>query len=317
MTAWPRSLCASAMVALALVAPIAHPIQSHAQPPAQPTPSPAPPPVQTTISTAYDLSMRMTVPVTIDGKGPFQFVVDTGADRTVVSRELAGRLGLAPSGEATMHSMAGVQQVSTVALERLGIAGRIVPHIDAPALAEEHLGAQGLLGIDSLKNRRIIMNFVTRSLTIAEPGETEPVSPDTIVVTARSRFGQLVLVDAEIDGVRVTVVIDSGAQNSIGNPALKALLMKRSRKMSFASTEMIDVTGARLAADVGLVARVRIGRVNLRHVGVAFADAHPFRRYGLENRPAMLLGINTLRSFRRVSIDFAQKKVRFLLPGDV
>lgn len=303
----------AAMTALVSTIPLA----CLAQSPPPLGPAAGPPPVQTTIASAYDPSMRMTVPVTIDGKGPFQFVVDTGADRTVVSRELAGRLGLAPSGEATMHSMAGVQQVSTVALERLGIAGRIVPHIDAPALAEEHLGAHGLLGIDGLKNRRIIMNFVTRTLTIAEPGTTEATTPDTIVVTARSRFGQLVLVDAEVDGTRVTVVIDSGAQNSIGNPALKALLMKRNRSMSFVSTEMIDVTGARLAADVALVARVRIGRVNLRQVGVAFADAHPFKRYGLENRPAMLLGINTLRSFRRVSIDFGQKKVRFLLPGEV
>jgi predicted aspartyl protease len=310
MAAWPRSFCVSAMVTLTLMAPSVCPAQS----PTQPMP---PPPVQTTIAGAYDSSMRMTVPVTIDGKGPFRFVVDTGADRTVISRELAGRLGLAPAGEATMHSMAGVQQVPTVALERLGIAGRIVPRIDAPALAEENLGAHGLLGIDSLKNRRIVMNFVTRTLTIAEPGAAEPITPDTIVVTARSRYGQLVLVDAEIDGVRVTVVVDSGAQNSIGNPALKAMLMKRHRKMTFASTYMIDVTGARLAADVAMVGRVRIGGINLRQVGVAFADAHPFKRYGLADRPAMLLGINTLRSFRRVSIDFAQRKVRFLLPDDV
>jgi hypothetical protein len=50
---------------------------------------------------------------------------------------------------------------------------------------------------------------------------------------------------------------------------------------------------------------------------VAFADAHPFKRFGLLDRPAMLLGMDTLRVFHRVSVDFAQRKVRFLLPGDV
>ncbi|AYJ86514.1 hypothetical protein D3Y57_11710 [Sphingomonas paeninsulae] len=295
------------LLALSLAAPQAGLAQSTAPPPVRPT----------IINSSADLAMRMTVPVTIDGSGPYQFVVDTGADRSVISRELADRLGLAPAGEATLQSMAGVERVPTVTVKRLGVAGLIIPHIDAPALAEENLGAQGLLGIDSLQNRRIIMNFSAQTLTIAEPGVREPVDPDTIVVTARSRYGQLVLVDAQIDGVPVTVIIDSGAQNTIGNPALRALLMKRHRKMTFISTYLIDVTGGHLAADVAMVSKVRIGGINLRQVVVAFADAHPFQRFGLQNRPAMLLGINTLRSFRRVSVDFAQRKVRFLLPGDV
>jgi predicted aspartyl protease len=282
---------------------------------AQPVP---PPPVQPTIlNSAADPSMRMTVPVTIDGVGPYHFVVDTGADRSVISRELADRLGLESAGTATLHSMSGVQQVTTVALERLGIAGIVIPLIKAPALAEANLGAQGLLGIDSLKNRRIIMDFVKKTLTIAEPGEREPVDPDTIVVTARSRYGQLVLVDAEIDNVHVTVIVDSGAQNTIGNSALRALLAKRHRKMVFTPTVLLDVTGGRLAADVAMVTKVRIARIDLGRMPIAFADAHPFKRFGLERRPAMLLGIDTLRSFRRVSVDFDQRKVRFLLPGDV
>jgi predicted aspartyl protease len=304
---WTR--CFRTIMALALAVPQTGGAQSAGPPPV---------PVQpTTINSAADPAMRMTVPVTIDGRGPYQFVVDTGADRSVISRELADRLGLAPAGEATLHSMAGIERVSTVAVERLGVAGLVVPHIDAPALAEANLGAQGLLGIDSLKNRRIIMDFVARTLTIAEPGVREPVDPDTIVVTARSSYGQLVLVDAEIDKVRVTVIIDSGAQNTIGNPALRALLAKRHRKMIFTPTILIDVTGGRLAADVASVTRVRIANIDLGRMPIAFADAHPFKRFGLEKRPAMLLGIDTLRSFRRVSVDFAQRKVRFLLPGDI
>lgn len=282
---------------------------------AQPVP---PPPVQPTIvNSALDLSMRMTVPVTIDGVGPFHFVVDTGADRSVISRELANRLGLKITGTAMLHSMSGVERVSTVDLERLGIAGHVVPLIKAPALAEADLGAQGLLGIDSLKNRRIIMDFVKQTLTIAEPGEREPVDPETIVVTAGSRHGQLVLADAEIDNVRVTVIIDSGAQNTVGNPALRTLLAKRNRQMVFTPTELVGVTGGRLEAEVAVVTRVRIANINLGRMAVAFADAHPFRRFGLEKRPAMLLGIDTLRSFQRISVDFARRKVQFVLPDDV
>ena len=47
------------------------------------------PPASTTVAVGEDLSRRMTVPVTVNGQGPFHFVIDTGADRTVISKELA------------------------------------------------------------------------------------------------------------------------------------------------------------------------------------------------------------------------------------
>jgi predicted aspartyl protease len=277
---------------------------------------PAPPPVAPTVATRTDAAQRMTVPVTIGTHGPFQFIVDTGSDRTVVSRELAERLNLAPGEGATLHSMSGVGRVATVRVPELGLAGRSTLAINAPALAEINLGASGLLGIDSLKGRRIVMDFRKRTLTIAEPGATERDEPGTIVVTARSRYGQLILVDADVDGLPVTVIVDSGAQNSIGNTALRDILGRRRKSLQFARTDLIDVTGGRIPADIAAVDRIRIGGVTLNGVVIAFADAHPFRRFGIDKRPAMLLGMDTLRAFSRVSVDFAKRKVRFLLPGE-
>ena len=50
-------------------------------------------------------------------------------------------------------------------------------------------------------------------------------------------------------------------------------------------------------------------------LSVAFADAHIFRQLDLDDRPALLLGMNAMKAFDRISIDFAAKKVRFVLPG--
>ena len=60
---------------------------------------------------------RPGVPVMINGQGPFDFVIDTGADRTVVSQELAKRLNLPESGTAVLHSLlkAPLQQIESVA----------------------------------------------------------------------------------------------------------------------------------------------------------------------------------------------------------
>ncbi|CAM3153814.1 Peptidase A2 domain-containing protein [Sphingomonas antarctica] len=267
------------------------------------------------VATANDDAMRMTVPVTISGQGPYHFVVDTGADRTVVSHEVADRLGLKTGSRAILHSMSGVSEISTVRVPTIRIAGHDTDEVDAAALDQTNIGAQGLLGVDTLKGRRIVMDFRKRTMTVLAAGEKEHFDDDTIVVTARSRYGQLVLVDADVDGTPVTVIIDSGAQNTIGNGPLRKLLAKRNGRMAFFNTELVDVTGGRLAAQVAAVGRVRIGGINVQNVVIAFADAHPFKRFGLTQKPAMLLGMDTLRGFRRVSVDFAEKKVRFLPPA--
>ena len=278
-------------------------------------PVPTVPDVVATVATRTDNAMRMTVPVTIEGRGPYQFVVDTGSDRTVVSQELATLLKLAAGETVTMHSMTGVAPANTVTVPSLTVAGQTTLGINAPALMQAYLGGHGLLGIDTLKNRRVVMDFSKRTLTVLRAGEKESYDPDTIVVTARSKYGQLVLVDADVDGTPITVIIDSGAENTIGNAPLRALLAKRNRKMQFFKTELIDVTGGRLGVEYAAVGHIRIAGIRVENAVIAFADAHPFKRYGLLNKPAMLLGMDTLRGFRRVSVDFAQRKVRFLPPG--
>ena len=278
-------------------------------------PMPTVPDVVATVATRTDTAMRMTVPVTIEGRGPYQFVVDTGSDRTVVSQELATLLKLAAGETVTMHSMTGVAPANTVTVPSLTVAGQTTLGINAPALMQAYLGGHGLLGIDTLKNRRVVMDFSKRTLTVLRAGEKESYDPDTIVVTARSKYGQLVLVDADVDGTPITVIIDSGAENTIGNAPLRALLAKRNRKMQFFKTELIDVTGGRLGVEYAAVGHIRIAGIRVENAVIAFADAHPFKRYGLLNKPAMLLGMDTLRGFRRVSVDFAQRKVRFLPPG--
>jgi predicted aspartyl protease len=283
---------------------------AHAESPAI---TPTPPAV---VATRTDDAMRMTVPVMIGGNGPFQFVVDTGSDRSVVSRELADQLKLGTGRVVTMHSMTGVSQITTVEVPALTIAGRTTRGINAPALASEFLGANGLLGIDTLRDRRIVMDFAKRKMSILAPGEREQTDPDTIVVTAKSRFGQLVLVDADVDGTPITVIIDSGAESTVGNAALRTLLAKRKRKLQFFKTELIDVTGGTLPAEFASVGQIRIAGLTLYNPVISFADAHPFKRYQLTNKPAMLLGMDILRVFRRVSVDFSQRKVRFLLPHE-
>ncbi|WP_158703020.1 retroviral-like aspartic protease family protein [Allosphingosinicella vermicomposti] len=276
-------------------------------------------------SESYDLALghnrtRMTVPVSVDGQGPFNFVIDTGAERTVIASSLAERLRLAPGDGVTMHSMSGVDFVPTVVIPRLSVSARkTVTDIQAPALEEAHLGAIGMLGVDSLAAQRVTFDFKNSRMTVMPSNEARKKSYDNaIVVTARSRFGRLVLVDAKLDGQKVWVVIDTGSEVSVGNSVLRAKLEKRRRLKETQPIEMTSVTGDRIMADYTRADELTLSGVTVKDMPIAFADVSPFEKLELTDKPALLLGMDALRAFSLVSVDFADRKVRFITsqPGE-
>ena len=214
------------------------------------------------VPTGDDGAARMTVPVMVNGEGPFSFVIDTGADRTVISRELAERLALRKAGNVRLHAMGGSGRVDVVKVDHLQISPRVSRRLEAAALPRQYIGADGLLGLDSLKGQRIIMDFRAGTMTLEPATQRErdvDSASDVIVVTARSRLGQLVMVDADANGQKVWVVVDTGAQNSVGNLRLKRLMLARDPRTTTRPIEMIDVLGQRTPADYTIVNRLRIG----------------------------------------------------------
>lgn len=263
------------------------------------------------VETRHDAFARMTVPVRIGDAGPFPFVIDTGAQNTVVSTALAERLALRPAGRATVVGVAGTQSVATVEIDEIGLGRRTFNGLIAPLLDQRDLGADGMIGLDSLQDQRVLIDFTTNLIAIDEARNLGGNRGFEIVVRARRRSGQLILTHARLDGVAVDVVIDTGADSTIGNRALQRALAHKGAPLG---AELYSVTGQRLAAQVGLAERLSFGGVHLNNVAIAYADAPPFAVLGLDRRPAILLGMRELRGFRRVAIDFKTRKVLFDLP---
>jgi predicted aspartyl protease len=113
-----------------------------------------------------DLYQRMTVPVRVSGTGPYRFLVDTGADRTAISRELASRLGLVAGEDAELHSIARQSTVQTAMVPSIQLTRREVKVTDAPLLTTENMGADGILGVDSLRSQRIMFDFDKQMMSI-------------------------------------------------------------------------------------------------------------------------------------------------------
>lgn len=261
------------------------------------------------VQAARDRHERMTVPVTINGAGPYRFLVDTGAQATVVTARVTDELGLVPSGRATLVAMASRSSVETIALDGLEFAGRRFNNLTTPLLRDSDIGADGIIGLDSLQDLRVIIDFRADSLTVSD-APLGSGSGYEIIVRARRKLGQMIITDARIEGVRTAVIIDTGSWHSHGNMELmRKLRAKRSDSMT--ST---DVAGVSLTSEIALVRDIRIGAMGLSGVPVGFADSPAFHALGLADRPALILGIGNLRPFDRVAIDFANRRVLFDVP---
>jgi predicted aspartyl protease len=266
-----------------------------------------------------DSLQRMTVPVAIAGAGPFRFIVDTGAERTVVSRELALRLQLPPGRDVRLTATTGTTSVGTVQIPSLSVGDpakfRSTTRIEAPALHAVHLGALGILGLDTLQGQKVTIDFDRQimSVTPSVKRRTPRAAPDEIVVTARSVLGQLVVADARYKGQSVRVILDTGSAVSLGNAALRARLASADAGRS-KDIELISVTGGTLRAGYTQIGSVSLGDMRFENLPIAFAEIAPFGKLGLTNRPAILLGMDALRLFRRVDIDFANREVRLRMP---
>ncbi|HYC95306.1 MAG TPA: retroviral-like aspartic protease family protein [Sphingomicrobium sp.] len=268
------------------------------------------------VAITTDSADRMTVPVSVAGQGPYNFLVDTGSERTVISRELANRLRLTGGRAAILHSVMGANDVKTVHIPHLKVSSNVISVIDAPALSASNIGADGMLGVDSLRSQRVLFDFKAKTMSITPSNQPlDRMDGDTIVVRARVRNGRLIFTQAKIDGRKISVIVDTGSEVTIANMAMQKMLTKRGHSLLADGVMIESVTGEQMSARVARVPEIELGGVKLRDLSVAFADAHIFRQLKLDDKPALLLGMNAMKAFDRISIDFAAKKVRFVLPA--
>lgn len=285
------------------------------------------------LQTGFDAVQRMTVPVMVQDHGPFTFVVDTGANHSVIAAEVASGLDLPRAGRAAIHGIAGVDPAETVHVRRLQVGGFASRRVRMPVLARSHLGADGLLGVDVLAGRHMIMDFEANRFSIASSDDgfrhqtraggggrlaAQVIDPSVVIVPARYRFGQLTIVDAEVgDGVPVTAFLDSGAQSTVGNLALRRAVYSREPSLALRATQvqLVSATGQTVSGELSPLPRLRLGGLRVGNLSCVFADLHTFAIWDLIDRPAILIGMDVMRHFRAIELDYGRREVVFRTPG--
>lgn len=266
-----------------------------------------------TIGARTDRQFRLTVPVHVEGHGPFRFMVDTGAQRTVLSASLAERLGLEAGPRLRVVGIVQDAQVPSARVDNLDLGPISLSRMQVPLLDRAHMGADGIIGTDTLQDQRVLLDFARELMTLGDAGVDGGNAGYEIVVKARRESGQLIIANARLDGIHVAVIIDTGAETSVGNRALQAAMGRRGQ--GFTPVLVESVTGHSVLAEVGSAQKLTMRDVVITNPAIAFTDTPAFDEIGLADKPALFLGMREMRVFRRVAIDFPRKRVLFDLPG--
>ena len=261
---------------------------------------------------AREADTRLNVDVMVNGRGPYRFIVDSGADTSAVGLRIAHNLELPLGTPAILNATTSRDVVDRVKVDQLTVGPTTISDLMLPALREADLGGEGLIGIDALHQQRLLMDFEKHLIKVEDARKPPPFSPDDIVITAKRQHGQLILTQVRAGRINLDAVIDTGSEISIGNSALRDQLLRRGRDR-FWSVQATGVTGVTVPLQLALVGERQIGTITLRNIPIAFADVPPFKLFGLSEQPSLLLGTDVLETFRRISLDFKARKVRFQL----
>ena len=277
--------------------------------------APTPSPGSDTLHGNADRDRRMTLDARIDGQGPFRFLVDTGADRSVIAADVATKLGLLGGANVVVQGISRSVPATTARLKSLEVGSIELKDVAIPVLAREWLGADGYLGLDVLNQRKVTFDFRHQMLTINHSQLTSrPVSSPDLVVHVSGSGGRLTAFDARVDNVPAAAFVDSGAETTIGNSRLFAELQKDGASyVDDRAVPITDVTGGSVAGRITSFSTIKMGAISFLRANLLICDLEVFNVWGLADRPALFIGMNFLGQTSAFSIDFGRKELHFRL----
>ena len=261
--------------------------------------------------TRRDQIGRIWAPVYINDQGPFRLVLDTGASRSCVIAKVAKTLGLVPDASQSMRLQAvtGSATVPTIRVDSLLIGDLEISDSRLPIIPDALGGAEGILGNEGLRDRRVYIDFRHDLISITHShNRTAP--PGFMTIPFKLERGRLLIVDAWLGRVRAKAIIDTGGQSTIGNLALRDALL---RKNSWEKPTVDQIQGVTAEVQEGEGRRapaIQFGPIDINTHRMTFADMQIFEYWKLTKEPALLIGMDALGLLDTLIIDYRRNELQ-------
>jgi len=309
-TAWPAARLAAAILLLAL-----RPMTAGAEPDGTPpaaieeivVESPEP---RYVAPTTRDRIGRIWAPVLINGQGPYRLVLDTGASRSALVQRVVDELGVPVERDAVrLLGVTGTAIASAVRVEKMEFGELVVENTRVPIVADAFGGADGVLGGDGLEGKRITIEFRRDRISVMRSHRTRA-PPNHAVVRFKYTPERGMRVPVQVGPVKAIGLIDTGAQVTVGNLALREALAGRRGRHDQYDDVVIGITEDIQQATLVRIPSIVAGQMIVRNTLVRFSDLHIFDHWKLTSQPALLIGMDVLGTLDTLVIDYSLSELQ-------
>jgi hypothetical protein len=249
---------------------------------------------------------RPVVSVNVNGKGPFQFIIDTGAGGTVVDQELARELGLPDKGRtlagrpgASAPAPAIVTRIDQLDLGEVRVSGLFAVSLDLSAVLTGSRVPQGVLSAASFPGLLITFNYPDKRVEF-QSGELPAADGQTIFEWDAA--DPVPAVPITLDDLKVKLYLDSGSPSGIILPLEYADILRLESKPIAARNER-TVDGELKVSVATLDGVAKLGQFAINNPQIRFEEKIPFGNIGYE----------ILRQFA-VTLDTKNRRIRLERP---
>jgi predicted aspartyl protease len=258
--------------------------------------------------TRADRSGRILAAVEVNGRGPFRFILDTGANSSALAPRVVEELGLPAAAGVQVHGVTGTALLPAVNVESMRAGEVILPPAVLPVLPGDIFGdADGILGVTGMQAMRIDVDFLHDRVTIARSRDRRATG-GFVTVKASLWQGGLLLVEGRVGSIPAQVIIDTGAERTMGNVPLREAILARSKRGEEFATTVFGATPDVESGTYFRAPRIAIGSAHLVDLPVTFGDLHVFDLWGLTDEPALVIGMDVLGRLERFVVDYRRRE---------
>lgn len=263
--------------------------------------------------TTRDRIGRIWAPVLLNGKGPYRLVLDTGASHSAIVQRVADELALPVKAKSMrLRGVTGSTVVATAKVDSLEFGELRIEHLKLPIVAAAFGGADGVLGGDGLRDKRIFIEFRKDRITVAR-SHRKPAPTGYVVVPFKYEPLKGMRVNVMVGSVKAVGVIDTGGQATLGNTALRDALARSPPEDAVGDVGIEGVT-----EDIQFGTRVRVpnitvGGLKLHSPRLLFSDVHIFEQWRLDKEPALIIGMDVLGMLDTLVIEYKRSELHVKL----
>ncbi len=263
-------------------------------------------------------SPLIMVPTYVNGRGPYNFILDTGSAQTLISSGLASSLGVHSESEEKAFGAGGAVQISLACVDSIAVGSARQKNAQVAITNEfEQIGAalkaqvDGNLGFSFMKDSRLTVDYQRNVLRLARASDNhDENSHDTTTVPFTLASAEpLIVVQAVVNEQGpFQFALDTGAGRTVLTPEL-------AERLNIGATK--EIKGAGLGGKVQLtgatVDSLSLSGATVRdHDVVVGAFIHTISA-AAGTKLEGIVGHNFLNQFL-LTIDYPQNRLTLVVP---